>query len=86
MFSPVIPRESSLNKNNAVSPTSSVVVARLSGALSSTTLVISLKSPTPFADNVRIGPAEMELTRIPSFPRSALSNEHLHQAKLLPHP
>lgn len=56
MFSPVTPRAKSLNKNTAVSPTSSGVVARRSGARSSISFKIELKSPTPFADNVRIGP------------------------------
>ena len=55
MFSPVTPRAKSLNRNTAVSPTSSCVVVRRSGARSSISLKIELKSPTPFADNVRIG-------------------------------
>ena len=81
MFSPVIPRDRSLNKNIAVSPTSSGVVVLRSGASSSIFFKIVLKSPIPFADKVRIGPAEMEFTRILSFPKELLNNEHLLQEK-----
>ncbi len=48
MFSPVIPRDRSLSKNIAVSPTSSGVVALRSGASSSIFFKIVLKSPIPF--------------------------------------
>ena len=71
MFSPVIPRDISLNKNTAVSPTSSGVVVLRKGACSSIIFKIALKSLIPFAESVRIGPAEIEFTRIPSFPKSA---------------
>ena len=68
MFSPVIPRDKSLIKNSAVSPTSSCVVVRRKGARSSIAFNEALKSLIPFAESVRIGPAEIELTRIPFFP------------------
>ena len=55
MFSPVIPLAISLNKNTAVSPNSSGVVALRSGARSSIIFKIKLKSLIPFADSVRIG-------------------------------
>ena len=49
-------------RNRQVSPTSSEVTLRRSGAVSAMWSIMSLKSFTPDADSVRIGPALIALT------------------------
>jgi hypothetical protein len=52
---------------------SSSVTLRLSGAFSAALPTMCVKPPIPRADSVAIGPAEMQLTRMPSGPSSSAS-------------
>jgi len=65
-----MPADSGDSRNIPVSPTCSVVMLRRSGAFFSTQSRMSLNPPTAIALSVRIGPAEMQLTRIPFSPSS----------------
>ena len=68
-ISPVIPFAQGEHKNNAALPTSSIVTLRLSGAIFSLASNILRKDLIPDAARVRIGPAQIAFTRIPSAPR-----------------
>ena len=64
MICPVTASDILLNKKLATSPTCLIVTFWCSGAFSSITLRIELKSLIPFADNVLIGPADIAFTLI----------------------
>ena len=68
MFSPVTPLERSTNTQPSYLLLRSTL--RFNGALASISLRIVLNPPTPLALKVRIGPAEIALTRILSSPKS----------------
>jgi hypothetical protein len=70
VISPVTALASSEDRNTAVPPTSSLVTWARRGAIWSNGPYSLRKSRTPDADSVRIGPAEMALTRMPSGPSS----------------
>jgi hypothetical protein len=69
MISPVIPFAQGEQRNNAALPTSSIVTLRLSGEIFSFTSSILRNDLIPDAAKVRIGPAEIAFTRIPSAPK-----------------
>ena len=69
--SPVTPDARFEHKNAAELPTSSMVTVRRSAAVCSKAANIFLKFLMPDAASVRIGPAEIAFTRIPSLPQSA---------------
>ena len=71
MTSPVTARDRSDARNTAARPTSSGVMFARNGAVSANEPYIFLKPAMPAAASVRIGPAEIALTRIPDGPRSA---------------
>src|SRR5580692_785685 len=61
--------ERSLARNRAAPPTSSWSTLRWRGARSAWARIISVRSPTPRAARVLMGPAEMALTRMFFWPR-----------------
>ena len=69
-------------KNAAELPTSSIVTVRRNAAVFSKVESIFLKFLMPDAAKVRIGPAEIAFTRIPSFPKSAASRALQLQERL----
>ena len=71
VISAVMPAARSDSKNAATLPTSSIVTLRRKGAALSTADRIFEKPLIPAAASVRIGPAEMPLTRMPRGPRLA---------------
>ena len=68
-ISPVIPFAHGEQRNNAALPTSSMVTLRRNGATFSFKSNILRKDLIPEAAKVRIGPAEMAFTRMPSAPK-----------------
>ena len=66
-----MPEAKSEHKNAAELPTSSIVTVRRNAAVFSKVESIFLKFLMPDAAKVRIGPAEIAFTRMPSLPRSA---------------
>src|SRR5690606_25331826 len=68
-ISPLIPEARSEHRNAAALPTSSMVTLRRNGALAALASSIMRNFLMPDAARVRIGPAEIPLTRIPSGPR-----------------
>src|SRR5690606_41578650 len=65
-ISPVIPLAHGEHRNNAALPTSSIVTLRFNGATFSFRSSILRNDLIPEAAKVRIGPAEIAFTRIPS--------------------
>src|SRR5690606_31165460 len=68
IISPVIPDAHGDSKNSAALPTSVWVILRCNGAIFSLISSILRNDLIPLAARVRIGPAEIALTRIPSPP------------------
>ena len=67
-ISPVMPFAHGEQRKSAALPTSSMVTLRLRGAIFSLASNILRNDLMPDAAKVRIGPAEIALTRIPSSP------------------
>ncbi|MCY1463576.1 hypothetical protein D9M71_814840 [compost metagenome] len=69
MISPLMPDARSEHRKAPALPTSSMVTLRRSGVCASLAASILRKFLMPEAARVRIGPADTQLTRVPSGPR-----------------